>query len=77
MIEFVDAIEVGNGNLTSDDNDMAREVSENLGLPGTGGSDAHRIDDVGKWLTVFEKEIQDENQLVEELHAGRFRPVQD
>ena len=71
------AIEVGNGKLTSDENDMARKVSENLALPGTGGSDAHRIDEVGKWLTVFEKEIQDENQLVEELHAGRFKAVKD
>lgn len=77
MLEFVDAIEVGNGKLTSDENDMARKVSKNLDLPGTGGSDAHRIEDVGKWLTVFEKEIQDENQLVEELHAGRFRAVQN
>jgi hypothetical protein len=28
-------------------------------------------------MTVFEKEILDENQLVEELHAGRFRAVKD
>jgi len=75
VLEFVDAIEVGNGKLSPDENDMARKVSEKLDLPGTGGSDAHRVDDVGKWLTVFEKEIQDENQLVAELHAGRFTAV--
>ena len=77
VLEFVDAIEVGNGKLSPDENDMARKVAEKLGLPGTGGSDAHRIDDVGKWLTVFEKEIQDESQIVEELHAGRFRAVKE
>ena len=76
VLEFVDAIEVGNGKLSPDENDMARKVAEKLGLPGTGGSDAHRVDEVGKWVTVFEKEIQDENQLVEELHAGRFRAVE-
>ena len=73
VLEFIDAIEVGNGKLSPDENDMARKVSEKLGIPGTGGSDAHRIDEVGKWLTVFEKEIQDETHLVEELHAGRFK----
>ena len=72
MIEFVDAIEVGNGKLTSDENDMARKASEKLGLPGTGCSDAHRIDEVGKWLTVFEKKIGNERELIQELHAGRF-----
>jgi predicted metal-dependent phosphoesterase TrpH len=77
VLEFVDAIEVGNGKLSPDENDMARKVAEKLGLPGTGGSDAHRVDEVGKWVTVFEKEIQDENQLIEELHAGRFRAVKD
>ena len=75
VLEFVDAIEVGNGKLSPDENDMARKVSEKLDLPGTGGSDAHRVDEVGKWLTVFEKDIQDENQLVAELHAGRFTAV--
>jgi hypothetical protein len=77
VLEFIDAIEVGNGKLSPDENDMARKVSEKLGLPGTGGSDAHRIDEVGKWLTFFERDIQDENQLVEELHAGRFRAVKN
>ena len=67
VLEFVDAIEVGNGKLSPDENNMARKVSEKLELPGTGGSDAHRVDEVGKWLTVFEKDIQDENQLVAAL----------
>ena len=75
VLEFVDAIEVGNGKLSPDENNMARKVSEKLELPGTSGSDAHRVDEVGKWLTVFEKDIQDENQLVAELHAGRFTAV--
>ena len=75
VLEFVDAIEIGNGKLSPDENDMARKVSEKLDLPGTGGSDAHRVDEVGKWLTVFEKEIQNENELVAELNAGRFTAV--
>jgi len=73
VFEFVDAVEIGNGKLSQDENDMARKVAEKLSLPGTGGSDAHRVDEIATWVTVFEKDIQDENQLVAELHAGRFK----
>jgi hypothetical protein len=47
-----------------------------LDLPGTGGSDAHRVDEIGKWMTVFEKEIHDERELVQALHAGRYTAVE-
>ena len=75
VLEFVDAVEIGNGKLSPDENDMARKVAEKLGLPGTGGSDAHRVDEIGTWVTVFEKEIESELELVQELHAGRFKAV--
>jgi len=73
MLQLVDAVEVGNGKLAPDENEMARKVAEKLGLPGTGGSDAHRVDEIATWITVFEKDIEDENELLQELHAGRFR----
>ena len=72
-LEFVDAVEIGNGKLSPEENEMARKVAEKLGLPGTGGSDAHRVDEIATWVTVFEKTIEDENELLQELHAGRFR----
>ena len=75
VLEFVDAVEIGNGKLSPEENNMARKVAEKLGLPGTGGSDAHRVDEIGTWVTVFEKEIESEIELVQELHAGRFRAV--
>jgi len=77
VFEFVDAVETGNGKLSPDENEMARNVAEKLGLPGTGGSDAHRIDEIATWLTDFDKDIEDENDLLQELHAGRFRAVQN
>ncbi len=76
VLEFVDAVEIGNGKLSPEENNMARKVAEKLGLPGTGGSDAHRVDEIGTWVTVFEKEIESEIELVQELHAGRFKAVQ-
>ena len=77
MLEFVDAVEVGNGKLSPDENEMARKVAEKLSLPGTGGSDAHRVDEIGTWVTAFEKDIADENELLQELHAGRFTAVKE
>lgn len=75
MFDFVDAVEIGNGKLSDEENDMARKVAEKIGLPGTGGSDAHRIDEIATWVTEFENDIESEAQLVKELHAGRFRAV--
>ena len=73
VFEFVDAVEIGNGKLSPDENDMARKVAQKLNLPGTGGSDAHRIDELATWVTVFEENIENEQGLLQELHAGRFR----
>ncbi len=75
VFEYVDAVEIGNGSLADDENDMAAKVAEKLGLSGTGGSDAHRIDELARWVTVFEKDIRNEAELVAELHAGRFKAV--
>jgi predicted metal-dependent phosphoesterase TrpH len=73
VFDHVDAVEIGNGKLSADENQMARKVSEMRRLPGTGGSDAHRVDEIATWVTVFEKDLENEAQLVEELIAGRFR----
>jgi len=73
VLEFVDAVEIGNGKLSPEENDMATKVAEKLGLPGTGGSDAHRVDEIATWVTVFENDIKDEKELLQELHAGRYR----
>ena len=72
VMEYVDAIEICNGKLSPDENDMASKVADKLGLPGTGGSDAHRVDEIATWVTVFENEINNEKELLQELHAGRF-----
>lgn len=72
VLKYVDAIEIGNGKVSEQENEMARRVSERLGMTGTVGSDAHRIEELGTWLTVFDREIGDEGDLVRELRARRF-----
>ena len=75
VFDFVDAIEVKNGKVSEEENDMAAKVATRLRLPGTAGSDAHRVDEVAKWTTDFEREIENEQELIEELRAGRFTTV--
>jgi len=72
VFDHVDAIEVLNGKLSADENEMARKVAEKLGLPGTAGSDAHRVDEIATAVTLFDDDIRGEEQLVAALHAGRF-----
>jgi len=70
--KFVDAIEIRNGNIRGQENEMAEKVAERLNLPGTAGSDAHHLDNVGAWVTDFERVIEDETALIRELKARRF-----
>jgi hypothetical protein len=76
VFDFVDAIEIGNGKLSAEENEMAARVAAERGLPGTAGSDAHRQDEVGRWATDFERAVETEQELLEELRAGRFRAVE-
>lgn len=72
VLKHVNAIEIRNGKVSDQENEMAQKVAEQLKMPGTAGSDAHRTGELGKWVTIFDNEIQDEAQLLSELHAGRF-----
>ncbi|HIB01237.1 MAG TPA: metal-dependent phosphoesterase, partial [Phycisphaerales bacterium] len=40
-----------------------------------GGSDAHIVSAIGTCMTSFEKEIENESDLVQELRNGRFTAV--
>lgn len=72
VFQYVDAVEIKNNKLNDDENNMAYQVSQRLGLPGTAGSDAHRIDEIGKCITIFERDVQNERELIQEICAGRF-----
>jgi hypothetical protein len=43
-----------------------------LKFRGTGGSDAHSVEEVGRCVTIFQNQIEAEEDLVAELKAGRF-----
>jgi hypothetical protein len=68
----VHGLEVCNSMATDEENDLAREVAEAMGLLRLGGSDAHRPEAVGTCVTSFEDWIEDEKGLVASILSGRF-----
>ena len=75
VFEMTDAIEAVNGACTSRENQFALKAAKLLGKPCTGGSDAHSTHGIGSGATVFERRITCQDDLLEELHAGRFYPT--
>ncbi len=75
LFELVDAIEVLNGGCIDRENALAQEVARVLRKPGVAGSDAHMPMEVGRYATVFEKNLESEEDMLAELRAGRFQPA--
>lgn len=75
VFSLVDEIEVANGGNTLRENYFALLVARALGKKGIGSSDAHSTSGLGIYTTVFEKQLEDQRQMVEELKAGRYYPA--
>ena len=69
------ALEKINGRGTKKENDFSARLCEHMGMPGTAGTDAHARIDIGRCATEFERRIGTIEELIDELKAGRFRPV--
>lgn len=69
---YVDAIEVFNGMGIRREQELALEAIRHLGLPGTGGSDAHAPHTLGRCYTVFDRPVADTRDLVDQLRSGSF-----
>ena len=46
-----------------------------MGITTTGGSDAHRTDQVGTVATRFQNNIKSISDLVREIRSGNFEPI--
>jgi predicted metal-dependent phosphoesterase TrpH len=75
LFQWVDAVEVMNGKVTEKENRFAAKVAESLGLPVTGGSDAHELAEVGVYATRFSANIQTEAELIQALESKEYVPV--
>jgi len=66
------AIEHLNGGSDLEENERAGKWLAELGLFGTGGSDAHYVDELCSCLTVFENSFKNDEGLVRELTKGQY-----
>jgi predicted metal-dependent phosphoesterase TrpH len=71
----VDAVEVLNSKVSDKENRFSSQVAAGLGLPGTGGSDAHEVEEVGVYATRFSDTITNEEELVGALKGGSYSPI--
>ena len=69
------AAEELNGGSSRQENERARQFVQDRKLFGIGGSDAHFVSAVGKYMTEFKRPIRTLQDLVEHLYAGDYRPI--
>jgi predicted metal-dependent phosphoesterase TrpH len=75
LFKQVEGIEVLNSKVTEKENRFAAEVAKGIGLPGTGGSDAHQVSDVGLYATRFFSKITSEKELIDALRGRCYEAV--
>lgn len=75
VFKLANAVEVANGGTADNENSMAMEVASLLEMPVTGGSDAHSVHGIGRFVTAFRDEINNEAEFLAALHAGAFYPA--
>jgi predicted metal-dependent phosphoesterase TrpH len=69
------AAEQLNGGSSKQENARAHQLVEDRKLYGTGGSDAHFVSAVGKFMTEFKRPIRTMQDLVGQLYSGDYRPI--
>ena len=69
------AAEQLNGGSSKQENGRAQQLVEDRQLFGIGGSDAHFVSAVGKFMTEFKRPIYSMQDLVEQLFTGEYRPI--
>jgi predicted metal-dependent phosphoesterase TrpH len=75
LFRYVDAVEVLNSKVSGKENSFSKEVAVLLGLPGTGGSDAHEVAEVGIYATRFSRPIRNHQDLIEALRSREYMAV--
>lgn len=73
--QYLRAAEQLNGGSSRQENARAQQLVEERRLCGIGGSDAHFVSAVGKFMTEFKRPIRTMHDLVEQLYSGEYRPI--
>src|SRR5262245_41208452 len=64
-----------NGGSSKQENARAEQLVTTRQLFGIGGSDAHFVSAVGKFMTAFQRPVLTMQDLVEQLYSGDYRPI--
>jgi predicted metal-dependent phosphoesterase TrpH len=67
------AIEGLNARSPQNTNEKALALAEKLDLGVTGGSDSHKVDEIGTGVTIFELQVETEEEALEEILKGRTK----
>ena len=68
-------VEAFNGSTEPHQNLLAYSLATELNLPCIGSSDAHVIENVGKYATVFPNSIRDERDLIQAIKENNVCPA--
>jgi predicted metal-dependent phosphoesterase TrpH len=69
----IDAVELCHPDHTDFALSKVVKAMNKLGIPATGGSDAHKIFKVGSCVTIFENKICDEKDFIREIRQGKVK----
>ena len=75
LFQHVDGIEVMNSKVSEKENLFSSQVAAGLALPGTGGSDAHEVEEVGIYATRFFDPITCEEDFLKALRRKNYEPI--
>jgi predicted metal-dependent phosphoesterase TrpH len=74
-IDGFDAIETHNGHNLGDMNQQAIHAARLRNLSSVGGSDCHKIEEVGRAFTEFKNPVHTIDELIEEIKRGNCKGV--
>lgn len=69
----VHGVEIFNGRGSETQNAFSANVADALQLPGTGGSDAHHLVEIGQCVTNFEETINGLESLLQAIRGGKMK----
>lgn len=69
----LDGIELCHPDHSDSAMNKVRKAMDALKIPGTGGSDAHKILNIGTYVTLFQHPVRNEEEFIREIRGGRIR----
>lgn len=73
-VKGLSAVESFNGNTSDKNNLKAYSLAKKLSIPCVGASDAHKVENIGKYATEFLDTITNEKDLIRAIKQGRVVP---